>query len=194
MSKPVSAWYRASGVRRFHTLPTLFHDNVGQHTGGVMYLVNYMVSGIVGDSERLALILRAMFHDLPEFKTGDIPSPTKSALNLDSLEAMEADHMADFEITEDLTDPEDLTDVVPEWAEAIVSVADAADGMIRAAVECRSGNACFREAYSNYERYLTSRIAFVRRNSPAGMTAEAIGNRADDLVRYAREIYRGDAL
>lgn len=194
MSKPVSAWYRASGVRRFHTLPTLFHDNVGQHTAGVAFLVNYMLAGLVGDSARLCVVLRALFHDLPEFKTGDIPSPTKAVLDTDALDEMEARYMEDFEISEDLTEPYDLDDAPPEWARAVVSLADAADGMIRAAVECRAGNACFREAYTNYERYLVSRVALVRRELPAGMTSEAIGNRADAILNYARGIYKGEPL
>jgi len=186
MYSQISAWYRASGIRRFHTLPMLFPDAVGVHTGGVMYIVNFLMKGLFSDTNRLSMLLAAMQHDLAEFKTGDIPSPTKNALGGDRVRAMEENYLLSM-------DAHSLFEVEGDESEGlrgILTFADAADGLIRAAAECRLRNTDFEEAYENYRLYCVER----KRAMVSGLISNELGRRAQYIIEYAEDIKKGGAL
>lgn len=66
--------YRAGKVNRIHTEPGLHQENLAEHSHGVaMCLV------LLHPNPHGQLLKAALLHDLGEYKSGDIPSTTKSA-------------------------------------------------------------------------------------------------------------------
>lgn len=68
---------RGGRVQRMHMVPTLHSQNVAAHSFGVAWWVWLLTDG----KPSVNLLMAALAHDLPEGKTGDIPAPTKRALN-----------------------------------------------------------------------------------------------------------------
>lgn len=180
----VGLWYRASGIRRFHTLPMLFQDSVGQHSGGVAFLVMYLMEGVFPKEEIYRYMCAALVHDLAEFKTGDIPSPTKNALGRADLSVMERTYVVESDPAGALRHA--FSDA--EIGDGFLSLADALDGLVRCALEMRAGNACFRAAFHNYRTYVTERTRQLGEKYPL------CAGRATRVVEYANSIYSGGAL
>ena len=65
---------QGGSVLRFHTWPCVRQQSVAAHTWGVLALIYALV-----DEPSPALVRRAVFHDLAEYDTGDIPSSAKWA-------------------------------------------------------------------------------------------------------------------
>ena len=63
----------AHGVSRFHTMPTIGHQSVAEHSYGVAMLVIWLTDGAASAN----LMKAALYHDLPEHFLGDIPAPAK---------------------------------------------------------------------------------------------------------------------
>lgn len=180
----VGLWYRGSGIRRFHTLPMQFPDSVGQHSGGVAFLIYYLLCGIVEDTLLCRYMAAALVHDLPEYKTGDIPSPTKSVLGRQELGVMERTYVHE-------NDPKGLLRRAFADADegaAALTLADALDGTVRAAIELRAENTDFKEAYRNYVRFSEERIGVVQKMYPEA------AQRAQVVLHYAHTIAHGAAL
>lgn len=59
-------------VVRYHTVTTLQRETVGHHSHGVACLVL-----LLEPEAPRSLLMAALFHDLAEHQTGDIPSPAK---------------------------------------------------------------------------------------------------------------------
>jgi len=59
-------------VKRLHTLPPVHQQTVGEHTFGILALID-----IVLPTASKALWRAALYHDAPEGITGDVPSPVK---------------------------------------------------------------------------------------------------------------------
>lgn len=86
----------AAAIDRYHTHRTHRRQSVGEHSFGVMMLIQQ-----VYPEARKELYLAAMHHDLPEFITGDIPAPVKRsaphfAVMLEELEKSTAPLYQDF--------------------------------------------------------------------------------------------------
>lgn len=65
----------AARVGRFHTVPTIRGQSVGEHTFGVIAILFEIAED---DKEFCMDVLRvALRHDVPETITGDVPSPAK---------------------------------------------------------------------------------------------------------------------
>lgn len=64
-------------VKRYHTVRTLAEETVGHHSHGVA-----MFCLLLKPEASRSLIMAALFHDLAEHKTGDIPSPAKREFDL----------------------------------------------------------------------------------------------------------------
>ena len=74
---------RLSRVRRLHTYRTVFPQSVAEHSYNTAMLLVVLAtaassSGVTVDLGYL--LLRALFHDLPEPLTGDIPYPIKQRM------------------------------------------------------------------------------------------------------------------
>lgn len=64
---------RAAGaVKRFHTVPTHGHQTVAEHSFYMCLIINK-----IADNPSANLFRAALFHDLPEHETGDVPATTK---------------------------------------------------------------------------------------------------------------------
>lgn len=63
------------GVRRYHTVATLGEETVGKHSFGVAMLCVALTEG----EPSAELLKAALYHDLAEQATGDIPAPVKWA-------------------------------------------------------------------------------------------------------------------
>jgi 5'-deoxynucleotidase YfbR-like HD superfamily hydrolase len=64
----------AASVERFHTARTLRRQSVGEHSFNVAMIIQAIAPGV-----RKNALLGALYHDLPEIATGDIPAPVKWA-------------------------------------------------------------------------------------------------------------------
>ena len=93
----------SSYLKRYHTLPSHEHQTIAHHSWNVAALVQFMWPDCRKD-----LILAALYHDVPEALTGDIPAPFKWA-NPDIseiLERAEKQFLEKYGLGTDLTDAE----------------------------------------------------------------------------------------
>jgi hypothetical protein len=65
----------AGGIKRFHTVPTIGVQTVAEHSYHVAMLCIELSSGKPSTN----LLKAALYHDLAELVTGDIPAPVKWA-------------------------------------------------------------------------------------------------------------------
>lgn len=63
----------AGYVKRFHTVQTIGQQTVAEHSFFVCLILNTILSGEVSNN----LLKAALFHDLAEVSTGDVPATTK---------------------------------------------------------------------------------------------------------------------
>ena len=71
----VDKMIQGAAVKRYHTVPTIGHETVGEHSFGVAMLVLAITENKASDN----LIKAALFHDISEQYTGDVPFPSKVA-------------------------------------------------------------------------------------------------------------------
>jgi len=91
MRKTLQFIINGSEVKRFHTLTTLQTETVGHHSHGVACFTLLLDP----DASR-QLLLAALFHDLAEQYTGDIPSPAKREYGIgDQVDKLERRLMLD---------------------------------------------------------------------------------------------------
>ena len=64
---------QAGQVRRFHTVSTIGHQTVAEHSFNLCLILLDLFDGNVSAN----LLKAAMYHDLPEVETGDIPATLK---------------------------------------------------------------------------------------------------------------------
>lgn len=65
----------ATNVKRYHTVPIIGEQNIGHHSHRVCLILRHLLNGEVP----VHLYEAAMFHDLAESVTGDVPAQTKWA-------------------------------------------------------------------------------------------------------------------
>ncbi len=73
-------------MTRFHTQSFLKAETNAEHS----FFVAWVCWWCMGGKPSAELLLAALSHDLPEYVTGDLPSPTKKLLN-GAMDAWEAD-------------------------------------------------------------------------------------------------------
>lgn len=133
----------AGKVRRFHTYQMIVPQDVAQHSFNVANLVRLMG----GDKDT---ILAALYHDMGEWATGDIPSPVKRSLPDEARRAVET-----YE-----KEGEKKCGVWPysAWAKEIdhtlLKVADNLEGLITAMEEVDRGNKDMLSCLDKYAEYL----------------------------------------
>lgn len=72
----INEMLRASHVKRWHTVDTVKDQSVAEHQWNVTAL-SMRIASIAGEEITAELVQYAMFHDLEEIYTGDMPSPYK---------------------------------------------------------------------------------------------------------------------
>jgi len=74
MIKKLALMRNASRIQRLHTVPLTTINTVGEHTFNVLALIDCLSPGCSRN-----LLLAALYHDVPEYKTGDVPANAKWA-------------------------------------------------------------------------------------------------------------------
>jgi 5'-deoxynucleotidase YfbR-like HD superfamily hydrolase len=129
-----------AAVRRFHAVHTLQTETVGHHSHGVAMLCYTLAEG----TPSAELLLAALTHDLAEQIYGDIPAPTKRALNISAACAqLEDDALASRGLQFDLTLDE----------RRILKLADLLDAMGFCVRERQLGNQLMAPIYARYRAY-----------------------------------------
>lgn len=145
LNQQVRALFDGSSVKRFHTIPTVSENTVGQHSHGVAM----MCMLLTGCACSANLLMAALTHDLAEQYVGDVPSPSKRALGVrEELGNIEDALLATVRFVFEL-EPAD---------EKILKLADCADGMLFCAKERMLGNRSkmINYAYNNYSKYVAA--------------------------------------
>lgn len=115
-------------VERFHNIPTITRDTVGEHTYGVLWLVVLLSEPKLPSSN---LFLATLAHDTPEANWGDITAPTKRILNISkAYKELENKTYEALSLKFELTHEE----------EHILKLADYMDGMLHCCYERAMGN------------------------------------------------------
>jgi 5'-deoxynucleotidase YfbR-like HD superfamily hydrolase len=131
----------ASHVQRWHTKRSIHRQTVGEHTFGVVAIILHL-----WPYSHLNLIKAAMWHDIPEIATGDIPAPTKRKypdLNM-ALQIAEHEFMVEHGLYEGMNSNEINR----------LKLADLAELVLYAHEEMQAGNKTFKVSYSNGVKYI----------------------------------------
>lgn len=131
-------------VKRYHTVPTIATESVAAHS----YLVAWFVKLLSAGTPRAELLLAALQHDIAEFITGDLPSPSKKSLGISyQFERYEQAVMMDFS-HEDYASQLSLDEL------HVLKMADCLAGMSFCIQERKMGNQFIESAFKNYSRYV----------------------------------------
>jgi len=145
LDEPNRLWYLllAGMVQRYHSVPTITSDTVGEHTFGVVWLCALLSNG----TPRAELLLAAVWHDVPELTVGDMPAPAKRRLGLsESFAAMEQEVLGEM-----------LQLPIPQLTvdeQRILTIADRVDGMLHCCYERALGNQVIEEVYDRFLQYI----------------------------------------
>lgn len=129
-----------AAVRRFHTKNVILTETVGHHSHGVA-----MVALLLNPNASRSLLMAALFHDLSEHVTGDIPSPAKREYGINS-QVSDLENKLMFEAGiqfPDLTDPD----------KRILKLADIAHGALFCVQEMNMGNSQMASILNTYLSY-----------------------------------------
>lgn len=127
-------------VRRYHTMFTIQQETVGHHSHAVACLVL-----LLNPEARRELLMAALYHDLAEQHTGDIPSPAKREYGI-------GEQVADLEMrlinAAGLTWPD-----LYESEERVLKLADLAHGALSCAREMSLGNRRMEAVFNRFMGY-----------------------------------------
>lgn len=139
-SSQISLLTRGLSVQRFHTVPTISKETVGHHSAlvaGFAYLIW---------PDKPQLLAHAIFHDVAEHVTGDIPSPGKRLfVDRTRLKAAEQDILDGVNLQLPSLTPAD---------ERCLKICDILAGMAACRHELMLGNHFIKESFDNYIDYL----------------------------------------
>lgn len=133
---------RSARVKRYHSEPVLHQQTVGEHTYGVLWFILMIANGRASAE----LLRAAVMHDMHEYITGDVPSPSKRLPGVkevfDGLEA-------DIEMTV-VGERAPILTAEEAWT---LKTADCLDGLTFCAFELRLGNREIEDCFRNYLDY-----------------------------------------
>lgn len=134
-----------SEVVRYHTVTTLQRETVGHHSHGVA-----MIALLLEPMASRQVLMAALFHDLAEHKTGDIPAPAKREFGIgDKVENLERRLMRDAGLV--------MPELLPQEART-VKLADIAQGALFCLREVQLGNSRLRPVFERYMAYAEEMI------------------------------------
>jgi len=77
-------YMRSAHVKRWHVVSTIHNQSLAEHQFLVMLIALELFENMVGQDVdayvHLQLAMMAAFHDMPETRTGDIPTPAKAEI------------------------------------------------------------------------------------------------------------------
>ena len=136
-----------SEVERYHTVRTLTTETVGHHSHGVAALAILLSQG---QQMNPLILIAALYHDLAEHQTGDIPSPSKREYGIgDQVSELEDKLLASVGLA------------MPELTQAekrVLKLADIAQGAIFCVREKQLGNTGMKIVYERYKSYAESYV------------------------------------
>lgn len=127
--------YACNGVKRYHTVPTLQQQTVGQHTVNMLGLLMY-----IGYEPRREFYEAVLTHDWPEVWTGDLPAHSKKKMGV-AWDKMEMEWYDTNGV------PYHTLTLEEEW---VLSWLDCMEGTAFCVSEMRLGNQIIREVYNRY--------------------------------------------
>ena len=134
-----------SEVTRYHTVTTLVKETVGHHSHGVA-----MLALLLNPLASRQVLMAALFHDLAEHQTGDIPSPAKRQFGIgDKVDELEHRLMRAAGIVMPELSPDDAR---------TVKLADLAQGALFCVREISLGNSRMRTVLDRYLAYAQEMI------------------------------------
>src|SRR5579859_585031 len=133
-------------VRRFHTEPMLQPPCIGQHSGGVARMCLLLTQG----KASAALLARALYHDDGEQIMGDMPAPTKLAMDSGAREDYE--HLEHGVILNNVTFFNSIEEITEE-EERILKLADRMQGMLECVLEYNLGNKFMLRPFERLAQY-----------------------------------------
>lgn len=139
--------YRGARIRRLHTEFVLGESSVGRHSWGVAMLCDVLTEGKASGE----LLRKALYHDIAEQYTGDVPAPVKWAAP--SIAAMLGDMENRFE---------QKMDIVTSMADSefwVFSVADMLDLCFFCYEQHLQGNKTVAPIFKRGYRYLEELLA-----------------------------------
>lgn len=142
MKDQVKFLIAGSEVERYHTVRTLTTETVGHHSHGVAALTILLSQG---KQMNPFILIAALYHDLAEHQTGDIPSPAKREYGIgDQVSELEDRLLASVGLA------------MPELTKAeqrVLKLADIAQGAIFCVREMQLGNKNMKTVYDRYRSY-----------------------------------------
>lgn len=146
-------------VKRYHTVTTLVSETVGHHSHGVAMLC-LMFDPLASRQ----LLMAALFHDLAEHQTGDIPSPAKREFGIGGkVDELEQRLMNAAGIVTPQLSPEDTR---------TLKLADVAQGALFCSREISLGNKRMRRVFDRYISYAEELILVGREREIFNMIKE----------------------
>lgn len=139
---------RAGRVTRYHTQYLTKPENVAEHTFGLVNLLMIITGGQV----RAELLMAAMSHDMGEYKSGDVPSPSKKAMGEEAKASFDALENAAMKIIHESVNP------ISDWEYLLLKTCDNLDGLLKCIEEKRMGNYTIEECGENYASYLSAQL------------------------------------
>ena len=132
-------------VTRYHTVTTLVKETVGHHSHGVA-----MLALLLNPLASRQVLMAALFHDLAEHQTGDIPSPAKRQFGIgDKVDELEHRLMRAAGIV--------MPELSPDDARTL-KLADLAQGALFCVREISLGNSRMRTVLDRYLAYAQEMI------------------------------------
>jgi 5'-deoxynucleotidase YfbR-like HD superfamily hydrolase len=134
-----------SEVKRYHTVRTLTTETVGHHSHGVA-----MLCLLLNPDASVHLLTAALYHDLAECVTGDIPSPAKRLYGIgNQVSELEDKLLSDHGVS--------MPQLMP-FEKRILKLADIAQGALFCTREVELGNRKMSLIYARYISYAEDMI------------------------------------
>lgn len=138
----ITAIRRGLNVKRFHTVQRITEETVGHHSANVAHLLLRLDPNC-----RMALLVAALSHDIPECYTGDVPAPCKwdNPHIKAGLEECDEAYMKQYDIPWPELEPEE---------KVLLKLADMLDLVLSSIEEMNKGNSYARQLVSNGQEYI----------------------------------------
>lgn len=144
--KDMAAMWDGGETQRFHTMPMLRPDTVGQHSYGVACVLMH-----VFPKAPARLLRAALKHDMAEAHYGDMPSPAKRELGIrEQFAQLEDSYLAGLGV-----EPEELA----PWEQWLLNFCDIVEGLRVTVRERAMGNQLIWLARRNFQDYAEELLA-----------------------------------
>ncbi len=141
----------AGSVMRYHTSPLQVPESVGHHTFNLINLILILTDGKASRN----LLINALAHDMGEYVTGDLPSPIKQGLPVETMHLLIEIEAAAIEEIHPMEFPMSVEDLT------ILRLCDNLDGLLKCRDELYRGNRVVVGIGDRYREYIYEVMASV---------------------------------